>query len=301
MTQEVSPHEEQAAAPVCYRHGDRETYVRCVRCDRPICPDCMNSASVGFQCPDCVREGNRGIREARTPFGGKVAVNAKQMTIGLVGLNVAVFLLVAATNPAALSGGVVTSLHERFALIGGPVLSGGHVLAGVSGGEYYRLITSAFLHYGFVHIAFNMYALWLFGPELERLYGRVRFLALYLLSALGGSALAYLIVNPYVPLAGASGAVFGLFGAYFVTARKIGMRTGGILALVGINLAFGFVVPNIGWQAHVGGLITGAALAAAFAYAPQGPRRVLVQAAGVVVILVAIVALVVVRTAQLTT
>lgn len=294
MTQEVSPRGERAAAPVCYRHTDRETYVRCVRCDRPICPDCMNSASVGFQCPDCIREGNRGVREARTTFGGRVAGNSKQMTLGLIGINVAVFLLVGATNPAALSGGVITALHARFALDVGAVARG----------EYYRLLTSAFLHYGFVHIAFNMYALWLFGSELERLYGRVRFVTLYLVSALGGSVLAYLIVSPPTPyspgplLAGASGAVFGLFGAFFITARKVGMQTGGIIALVGINLALGFVIPNIGWQAHVGGLLTGSALAAVLAYAPQGPRRRLIQVAGTLAIVAVLCIIVALRTAH---
>ncbi len=290
------PPGEQVAHPVCYRHPDRETYVRCVRCDRPICPDCMRSASVGFQCPDCVREGSQGVREARTTFGGRVSTNDRAVTIGLIGINVAVFLLVAASTPAALSGGVVTTLHARYALD----------VSQVAQGEYYRLLTSAFLHYGFIHIAFNMYALWLFGPELERLYGRLRFAGLYLLSALGGSALAYLIVSPgngFTPgplLAGASGAVFGLLGAYFITARRIGMRSGGILALVGINLALGFVVPNIGWQAHVGGLITGAALAAVLAYAPAGPRRLPVQVAGFAAMGILIVAVVAVRTAQLT-
>lgn len=288
MTQEVSPRGERAAAPVCYRHTDRETYVRCVRCDRPICPDCMNSASVGFQCPDCVREGNRGVREARTTFGGRVAGNSKQMTLGLIGINVAVFLLVGATNPAALARGVSTTLHQHFAMVG----------VKVSHGEYYRLLTSAFLHYGPLHIAFNMYALWLFGPELERLYGRARFLTLYILSALGGGAFAYLITDPNIQMAGASGAVFGLFGAFFITARKVGMQTGGIIALVGINLALGFVIPNIGWQAHVGGLLTGSALAAVLAYAPQGPRRRLIQVAGTLAIVAVLCIIVALRTAH---
>ncbi|MDP9240442.1 MAG: rhomboid family intramembrane serine protease [Actinomycetota bacterium] len=289
MTQEATPEGEQAAGQVCYRHRDRETYVRCVRCNRPICPDCMTAASVGFQCPECVREGNRSIRPTRTTFGGRVSGRENAVTIGLIGINVAVFLLAAATNPAALTRAVPTTLHDRFALYG----------LGVAQGEYYRLITSAFLHYGPLHIAFNMYALWLFGQELERLYGRVRFLGLYFVSALGGSALAYLIIDPRAGLAGASGAVFGLFGAYFVTARKIGLSTGGILALVGINLVLGFVIPGIGWQAHIGGLITGTAMAAVLAYAPRGPRRVLVQVAGTVAIVTVLCLIVVLRTAAL--
>lgn len=290
MTQEAARPGEQAAAPVCYRHRDRETYVRCVRCDRPICPDCMNAASVGFQCPDCVRAGNRNTRVSRTTFGGRVSGRDNAVTISLIGLNVAVFLLAAATNAAALTRAVPTPLHVAFALVGDDVAKG----------EYYRLLTSAFLHYGPLHIAFNMYALWLFGQELERLYGRLRFIGLYLVSALGGGALAYLIIDPHEGLAGASGAVFGLFGAYFVTARKIGLSTGGILALVGINLVLGFVIPNIGWQAHIGGLITGTAMAAVLAYAPRGPRQRLVQAGGTLAIVVALCVLVVLRTAALT-
>ncbi|MEP6853481.1 MAG: rhomboid family intramembrane serine protease [bacterium] len=290
MTQQSRPLGEQAAVPVCYRHRDRETYIRCVRCDRPICPDCMNTASVGFQCPECVRAGNRSIRPARTTFGGRVSGRANAVTIGLIGCNLAVFLLAAATNARALTSAVPTTLHEQFALVGHDVARG----------EYYRLFTGAFLHYGPLHIAFNMYALWLFGQELERLYGRLRFLGLYFVSALGGSALAYLIINPGVPLAGASGAVFGLFGAYFVTARKIGLSTGGILALVAINLVLGFVIPGIGWQAHVGGLITGTAMAAVLAYAPRGRRGLLVQVAGTAVIVVLLCVVIALRTAALT-
>ncbi len=290
MTQEVSQPGEQAAVPVCYRHGDRETYVRCVRCDRPICPDCMRAASVGFQCPECVREGAKSIRQPRTSFGGRVTRNDNNVTLSLIGINLAVYVVAGLTNPAALTRMIGTTLHERFALVG----------VQVAEGEFYRLVTSAFLHYGPLHIAFNMYALWLFGQELERLYGRVRFTVLYFVSALGGGVLAYLVTNPHDQLAGASGAVFGLFGAYFITARKLGLRTGGILALVGINLVFGFVVPNIGWTAHIGGLITGAAMAAVIAYAPRGARRDLVQIAGTALIVIGLCVAIVVRTAQLT-
>ncbi len=250
----------------------------------------MTAASVGFQCPDCVRAGSRSVRAARTTFGGRVSAKDNAVTLGLIGVNVAVFLLAAATNAAALTSAVPTTLHDRFSLVG----------ALVAHGEYYRLLTSAFLHYGPLHIAFNMYALWLFGQELERLYGRLRFIGLYLVSALGGSVLAYLIIDPRAGLAGASGAVFGLFGAYFVTARKIGVSTGGILALVGINLVLGFVIPGIGWQAHVGGLITGTAMAAVLAYAPRGPRQWLMQLIGTLVITVLLCLLVLLRTAALT-
>lgn len=291
MSQDVPRIGGQEAGPVCYRHGERETFVRCVRCDRPICPDCMAAASVGFQCPECVRDGNRLTRNARTTFGGRLTGNSKAVTVGLIGANIAVFLLAAAIEPAALTRPVITALHSQF----------GFIAAEVDAGQYYRALTSAFLHYGPLHLAFNMYALWLFGQELERLYGRTRFLLLYLVSALGGSVLAYVLSRPDSVLAGASGAVFGLFGAYFITARKIGMETGGLLVLVGINLALGFVLPNIGWQAHIGGLITGAALATVLAYVPRGPRQALLQAAGGAVVLALICAVFLVRTVLLTT
>ncbi|MGB9377584.1 MAG: rhomboid family intramembrane serine protease [Mycobacteriales bacterium] len=290
MSSDVAPIGGQPEVPVCYRHPGRETYVRCVRCNRPICPECMTAASVGFQCPECLREGNRSVRTGRTAFGGRVTGRSNAVTIGIIGINVAVFLLVAATTPAALTAGVVTTIHERFALIGSQVATG----------QYYRVFTSAFLHYGPLHLAFNMYALWLFGQELERLYGRLRFIAIYLISAFGGGVLAYLISNPNRALAGASGAVFGLFGAYFITARKMGAQTGGLIALVAINLALGFVIPNIGWQAHVGGLITGAAFTAVLAYAPRGPQRTLIQVVGGVVIVVLLVVVMLARTGQLT-
>ncbi|MDQ6874182.1 MAG: rhomboid family intramembrane serine protease [Actinomycetota bacterium] len=229
------------------------------------------------------------MRPVRTAFGGRAATTTNVATVALIAVNALVFLLGAAGSTAAAAGSGISSLHLRFGLIGNAVAQG----------EYYRLFTAAFLHFGFLHIAFNMYALWLFGQELERLYGRVRFLALYFVSALGGSALAYLITDPRQLSAGASGAVFGLFGAYFVTARKIGLRTGGILALVAINLALGFIIPNIGWQAHIGGLVTGAAVAAVLAYAPRASRTV-VQVAGTVVIVVLLCLVIALRTSQLT-
>ncbi len=257
MTQEATPEGEQAAGQVCYRHRDRETYVRCVRCNRPICPDCMTAAAVGFQCPECVREGNRSIRPTRTTFGGRVSGRENAVTIGLIGINVAVFLLAAATNPAALTRAVPTTLHDRFALYG----------LGVAQGEYYRLITSAFLHYGPLHIAFNMYALWLFGPIIEQMYGHVEFGVIYLLCALGGNVLT-ILAAPNVPALGASGAIFGLFGLAFIVSRRrhllLGPQARAMLSRVGtllvLNLIITFSLPFISWTGHVGGLVVGAVI-----------------------------------------
>jgi membrane associated rhomboid family serine protease len=268
-----------AAEPAtCYRHPDREAHIRCVRCNRRICPDCMIDASVGFQCPECVREGNQGVRRARTVFGGRVS-DAGLVTKVLIGLNALAFLVQQVSQTFTL----------RFADL--PVA--------VASGEQYRLLTSAFLHGNLLHIALNMYALYLFGPPLEVALGRLRFIALYILSALGGSALSYAFANPLGYSLGASGAVFGLFGAFFMVNRRLQRDTSGLLVLVAVNLAFSFLVRGIDWRAHIGGLVTGSLVAAALVYAPRR-YRALVQTAGFVVVAVLVVALVAWRTAQLT-
>jgi len=173
-------------------------------------------------------------------------------------------------------------------------------LIGVSQGEYYRLVTAAFLHAGLLHILFNMFALAQIGPLLEQALGRARFLTLYLLSAIGGSVAGYVLAPPNQPSVGASGAIFGLFGAYYVVVRRLGGETGSIVVLLVINLAITFTVPSIDWRAHLGGLVTGAVLAAAFAYVPRGPRQTLLQVGAVAAVVVVLVVAVVLRTAQLT-
>jgi membrane associated rhomboid family serine protease len=253
----------------------------------------MRPASVGFQCPECVAAGSRTVREARTAFGGRVADDPRRVTLVLIGLNVVVFVLGLATGEA--------ELRERFGNIPGPALLPGQgPLAGVAVGEYYRLVTAAFLHAGLLHLALNMVALFVLGPPLEAALGRVRFLALYLLSALGGSVAAYLLAPPNTLGVGASGAIFGLFGAYAVVVRRLGGDIGPILGLLAVNLVITFAVPFIDWRAHLGGLATGAVLAAAFAYAPRGAQRTVVQAVACGAAAALLVALVVARTAVLT-
>jgi membrane associated rhomboid family serine protease len=277
-------------ATTCYRHPDREAHVRCTRCNRRICPDCMIDASVGFQCPECVREGNTGVRRARTSFGGSLSDNPGYVTKVLIGLNVAVYVVQQAS----------TSFTERFDLIGAFPPPPNVAFEGVADGQYYRLLTAAFMHGGLLHIAFNMYALFLFGPPLEAALGRARFTTLYLVSALGGSAASYAFSLPNQPSLGASGAVFGLLGAFFVVNRRMGRDNSGLFVLVAINLAIAFVPhTNIDWRAHVGGLLTGAMVAAVLAYAPR-QRRTAIQAAGTVAVLLAVVALIAWRTAALT-
>ena len=280
--------------PTCYRHPGRETYVSCVRCGRYACPDCMRSASVGQQCADCVGEGARSARPARTTFGGR-PVSGAVVTWTLVAVNVAVFLL------TWVRPGIVNDLK----MLGFDSYTQGGPMHGVAAGEWYRFITSAFLApatglggLGFMDILFNMWALVFVGPALEGLLGRARFLAVYLLSAVGGGVMYYFLAPPNYPAVGASGAVFGLFGAWFVVSRRLRLDTRGIVVLIAINLALGFFFHTyIAWQDHIGGLLTGALLTAAYAYAPRRNRAV-VQVAATVAIVVLIAVAVAVRDGQ---
>ncbi|HEX3716196.1 MAG TPA: rhomboid family intramembrane serine protease [Trebonia sp.] len=286
--------------PTCYRHPDRETWVSCVRCGKHACPDCLRQAAVGQQCVDCVRDAGQGTRQARTAFGGRPAAGAV-VTWTLVGLNVALFLVEL----------VYPSLGTDWALFGYARVSFGGPLQGVAAGEWYRLITSAFLPpaptgaggagtLGFLDIAFNLWALIVVGPSLEQLLGRVRFLAVYLLSALGGAVAFFLIAPPTASALGASGAIFGLFGAWFVVARKLRIDIRGIVTIILINLAFSFFYRGtIAWQDHVGGLIVGALTAFVFAYAPRR-HRTAIQIAACVAILAVLVVLVIYRSHDLT-
>ncbi|MFF8309351.1 rhomboid family intramembrane serine protease [Streptomyces lydicus] len=278
----------------CYRHPDRPTGVRCTRCDRPICPDCMVSASVGFQCQECVRGGS-GTGHApqatvpRTIAGGTIAADPRLVTKILLGLNAAVFLAVLASG---------AELVDRLDLLGLAFDPNRYQLVGVAEGEWYRLVTAMFLHQQIPHIAFNMLSLWWLGPPLEAALGRLRFTALYLISGLGGSALSYLLAAQNQPSLGASGAIFGLLGATAVLLRRLNYDMKPVLILLGLNLAFTFLWPNIAWQAHVGGLVVGAAVAFGMVHAPRD-RRTVVHVATCVLALLAIGAVVWVRTLQL--
>jgi membrane associated rhomboid family serine protease len=246
--------------PTCYRHPKREAHIRCVRCDRPICPDCMIPAAVGFQCPECVRGGNKTQRVARTAFGGRIAPNKTAVTYTLIGINIVMFLIQQSSG----------TFSRRFELI--PDWPFASPYGGVAHGEYYRLVTAMFLHAGVAHILFNMWALFVIGMQLEPMLGRVRFVVLYFLSGLGGSALVYLMTDPWSQTLGASGAIFGLFGALFVVGRRLRFDIRPIGFLIGINLLLTFTISGISWQGHIGGLAAGAALAGAWAYPPRKYR-----------------------------
>jgi membrane associated rhomboid family serine protease len=256
------------AVPTCYRHPERETYVRCQRCDRPICPDCMRDAAVGFQCVECVRDGNRNVRQAKAQFGG-AAVSVPRVTWTLLAINVLAYF-----GEVALGNSFVAAYNTSPGAI--------------EQGEWWRLFTGAFLHmppngpFAITHILFNMWALWAIGPELERRLGHLRFAALYLLSALGGSVAVFLF--SVYPSVGASGAIYGLFGALFVVSRRLGYDARGVLWLIGINVVLTFTIAGISWQGHLGGLVVGCLVSAVFAYAPE-KNRTAIQFAGAAVIL----------------
>lgn len=266
----------------CYRHPGVETGVHCVRCDRPICPSCMIPASVGFHCPECVSEGRRAMRQTRTVYGGRVRPGAPAglVTRVLIGINVAMFIVTSASGVNPLSGSGTSKVFDHLALIP----------PAVAHGEWWRLFTAAFLHFGIFHIGFNMYALWILGQALEPAFGRARFLAVYIISALAGSVGVLLMTPVDTTVVGASGAIFGLFGALFVVQRKRGGDLRSIIVLLVINAALGFIIPGIAWQAHLGGLIAGALCAAVIAYAPRR-NRALVQWGGMAAVVLLMVGL----------
>jgi membrane associated rhomboid family serine protease len=277
----------QAAPPVCYRHPGRATYVSCVRCGRPACPDCLRPAAVGHQCVECIRSGNKTVRQASGRFGGAVTRDAR-VTQALMGLNIVLYLIELAHS----------QLGYDWSMIGLSQIYRGGPIVGVAVGQWYRLITSAFIpppgvgYLGFLDIAFNMWALFVVGPAVERVLGHARFLTVYLVSAVGGSILIYCLV-PFELAAGASGAIFGLFGAWFVLAKRLQADARPVILLIVINLALSFSIPQIAWQAHVGGLIAGGLLTAAFAYAPRRNRAAIQVSATIAMVALLIVAVVV--------
>lgn len=237
----------------CYRHEGRRAGVICQRCDRPICPDCMQQASVGFHCPECARSGKQQV------IKGPVAFDPLATKV-LIGLSVLGYLW-AMSRGSSLGGLGIEALADG-GLTGGGLARDG-VPIGVDEGEYYRLVSSAFLHDGLMHIGFNMYALWILGPMLERLLGRPRFVALYVASMFGGS-FGVLLVTPTDLTVGASGAVFGLMGAVLVVQRAAGLNIWQtpLAPVLGINLLLTFAVPQISIGGHIGGLVVGAAVGA---------------------------------------
>ncbi|MEU9169451.1 rhomboid family intramembrane serine protease [Streptomyces sp. NPDC048420] len=287
--------EPESTVTTCYRHPAVESHVRCTRCERYICPACMREAAVGHQCPECVREGARSVRQARTAFGGRITA-VPLVTYVLIGLNVLAYVA-EIVRPAIV---------DRFEMLGAGLLGpdGGHYVwqaahpadfhaEGVVDGEWYRLLTGAFLHlpptegtFGILHIVMNMVSLWNIGRVVEAQLGRIRYIALYLLSALGGSVLV-LLLAPTTPTLGASGAIFGLGAAYYVMARRLGADMAQVNRfMAGLLLWLVMSAWLTSWQGHLGGLLAGGIVTFAYAYAPRDGRRALVQAGACAVLLV---------------
>ena len=267
--------------PTCPRHPDRESRLRCQRCGRPTCPECQRPAPVGFHCVDCLRESAATAPNGRhTVVGGVAGGERPTATYVLIAMCVVAFAGQLLVPGLTLAGSFVPILGES---------------------QPWRFLTAAFLHSpGMItHILFNMLCLWQVGQWLEPQLGSARFVALYLISALGGSVGYLLLASPpqtmmqldsrwVTPSVGASGAVFGLFGALLVFLRKLGASVGGLLVLLGINAALPIFYPQIAWQAHLGGFLTGMAVAGLL-YATRGRERARYQwpaLAGVLVVLV---------------
>ena len=252
-------------ANFCYRHPDRQSFILCQRCGRTICTSCQTQAAVGVHCPECVREarGSAPKTKSRARMAFSRSSSAPVVTYSIIGLTAVVFLLQLLTGGSfnnASTGSVGQSL-----LYYPPLTTF----------EPWRMLTAAFVHGNFLHILFNMYSLFIFGPVLESMLGRGRFIVLYLMAAFGGS-LAVLVLAPLTPVVGASGAIYGLMAAFFVIQRRLGGNSSQLLIVIGLNLVAGFFISGISWQAHVGGLIVGG-IAAFVLVRTRGPRQRLAQ------------------------
>jgi membrane associated rhomboid family serine protease len=247
------------APRTCYRHPDRETGLSCSECGRPICYECMTPAPVGLRCPDHsgkaqgIRKVTQAAGRTSTGFGSR-QMNA--VTLALITINVAVVVAELGINGQFAPNWI----FDHGFLIGNGCCIDGHAV-GLAHGEWWRMVTSMFLHGGYLHIALNMYSLFYVGSILEVQIGRWQFLLLYLGSGMAGSAGA-ILWSPLSPTVGASGAIFGILGALFILERRGSIATGGQIAmLIVVNLVFTFALASyISVGAHVGGLIGGVVL-----------------------------------------
>ncbi|MGA6162898.1 rhomboid family intramembrane serine protease [Amycolatopsis magusensis] len=287
----------EQALPACWWHPKRQTGLRCVRCDRPACPDCLREASVGSQCVDCVQAGQVHDRTQRKQYqaagyGARTVAGARVrkplVTPVLIAVNVLVFLatVVQTGNPMNNSGADLMTQGSLWPY--------GMTFFG----EWWRLVTSGFLHFGLLHIAMNMLALWVLGRDMEMLLGRGRFIAVYFLSLLGGSVAEFVFGDVGQPTVGASGAIFGLMGGVLIAVFRLKLNPTTALVTIGLNLVLTFSIPNISFLGHLGGFVIGAAAVAAMVYAPQ-VNQLRYQVIALVLIAVALAAMILVRDAQL--
>ena len=240
----------------CYRHPDRQSFVLCQRCLRTICPECQTPGAVGVICPECLREQQKGQSPAQRkaerrwsrPRAVAVSDTRPVVTYAIIGITAFVYLL-------TLIPGIGDAIQTALMFVAPTLYPNFFPQLGVF--DPWRVLTVALVHSSFWHLGLNMLALWMIGRSLEPLLGRSRFLALYVLSTLGGSV-AVTLLSFMTPVVGASGAIFGLFGALLVIGRHLGANIAGIAIVLGINLAIGFLPTfNVSWQAHVGGLVAG--------------------------------------------
>ena len=272
----------------------------------------MRDASVGFQCPECIAEGQRGSRTARTSYGGRMPINVSATSLVLIGLNVAVWLAVTLTGRFTSPLYSLLALRSRGVCVEGDryypnvpdadvcrLVTPGEWYPGVSEGGYWQLLTSGFVHVDPIHLLFNCFFIYMIGPQLEALFGRLRFLAVYLVSLLSGSVLVYWLAGTTDSTLGASGAAYGMMAGLLVVMLRRRLDARQLLFLIVANTAITFLVPGISWQGHLGGFIGGALTAAVLVYAPAGPHRARYQGLGVAAIAVAIAVLVAVRTLTL--
>ncbi len=274
----------------CYRHPDRQSFVLCQRCMRTICPECQTQAPVGVICPECMN----AERKNRTPaqkkaarrWGGGAVATARG------GKPVVTYALLAVTSFIGLLQ-LIPGLGP--AITGELLFAAPYLYPSISPYPFepWRLLTAMFVHGGFIHLALNMLALWMLGQSLEPMLGRVRFLAIYLISGLGGSVMVACLA-PTTATVGASGAIFGLMAALLIIGRHIGANVTGLLVILGINFALGFFIGNIAWQAHLGGAIVGAIVAFIYTRTKRREQRVwqIVLLAAVVILLIVVVAFV---------
>jgi membrane associated rhomboid family serine protease len=244
--------------PRCVRHPDRPTGLTCVRCGRPACPECLREAAVGYQCVDCVRSGARTIRQPRTVAGASMSTGfTPVITYALIAINVVVFAITALQAGSPVDNDRGSALFRAWALWP----------PAVADGQLVRLVGSGFLHYGPLHLAVNMFALWVVGRDVERVLGRSRYLAVYFISILGGSA-AVMTFELNAVTAGASGAIFGLFGALGIVLWRLRQNPGPIVAIIVINVVISVATPGISLWGHLGGLAAGTAAALGLLFVP---------------------------------
>jgi membrane associated rhomboid family serine protease len=257
----------------CYRHPDRETFVRCQRCGRPICGECQTMAPVGVHCPECVREARGSVASSARPIGRRFANSVRPgsgqpiVTYTIIGINIVVFILELLTGNPIMGNGS-GSVANALAYRPGDILF-----------HPWTVLTNAFVHASLIHIALNMYSLFVLGVPLERYLGRGRFIALYLIGTIGASVGVDFLSR--VGAIGASGAVFALLGTLILFSRRLGFSPTWLIVIGVINLGYGFVAAGISWQGHLGGLVSGLLVGALFLYTRTRQRQPL-QLAGLI-------------------